>query len=161
MAEPAANPRRRFQLHLSTCIIVMIVAGVLLGLNLDKTYLVWRNGTGTYEGPDYDLGWPFYFYGNYGLVDAVLVLRDSSHRIKPEPSVWESFCANIQSRKLPFGLRTRGFDPGIRWREFAVNLVLWLMMLGLPAYLSEAWIRRRKCRPAEHSEIKAQGTKPN
>lgn len=141
MPEPETKPRRRFQLHLSTCILVMIVAGVLLGLNLQRNPHWGRNESGIRILDTYDMGWPFYFYGNYYLGEELL----NAFRYKqPKPSGWEKFRKDIERREIPFDLHSQSYDPGIRWREFAANLVLWLMMLGLPAYLSEVWIRRRK-----------------
>lgn len=58
MDDPKAPPpRRRFQLHLSTCVVMMVVAGILVGMNLQP--YIWKGLLAR--------GWPFADVGRFGI----------------------------------------------------------------------------------------------
>ena len=77
MAEPAGKPTRRwFQFHLSTAVVVMIVAGVLIWMNLrdigsyseerqtnSAFALLWHNYSERY------CGWPYCWHSRNSLMD--------------------------------------------------------------------------------------------
>lgn len=137
-----SEPRKRgwFQLHLSTCVVLMFVAGPLLGANIQRHYLRVRDVHGDFASHDFDLGWPFYFYGNYGCGGDLIRLGAR----RPEKGVLSDALDRLAARKLPRGWANREFDPGIRGRELVANAASWLSILLLAAMLPECLIRRRE-----------------
>ena len=135
MAEPEAKSRRRFQLHLSTCILVMVVAGLL----------VWANAVPRKVGEDewdrtrwafIERGWPWSFHERTEIIQAYLA---KIHAWVPADS--------IESYQHP------------DWHFIPVNaltdFLLALMLLAAVAIVSEARIRRRK-RKREVAESRIQ-----
>lgn len=69
-----APPKKRpwFQLHLSTCVVLMVVAGALMWANLD-----WKYFGGNMSSSEYLRGWPKYMQGK--SVPAVPKFRMDDH----------------------------------------------------------------------------------
>ncbi|MCK6470761.1 MAG: hypothetical protein L6R28_03345 [Planctomycetes bacterium] len=123
MAEPESKPRRRFQLHLSTCIIVMVVAGVL----------VWANAVPRKVGEDtcdgmrgnfMERGWPWSFHERTEMIEA---FRAKIHAWVPADS--------IESYQHP----DWAFSPTNALADFFLSLTI----LAAVTAACEWWIRRR------------------
>lgn len=83
MAEPEAPPRRRFQLHLSTCIIVMVVAGVLVWANAVPR-MVGEDTCDGMRGNFMERGWPWSFHERTEMIEA---FRAKIHAWVPADSI--------------------------------------------------------------------------
>lgn len=57
MSEEPLKKRPWFQLNLSTCVVLMFVAGVLVWANLQPTHTKWYHGWVAW-GTDAEYGWP-------------------------------------------------------------------------------------------------------
>lgn len=116
MDDPKAAPRQRFQLHLSTCVVMMVVAGGLMYGNLaERTWSV----RGSSEIPGHpELPVPVLQYSGTGW----LFVTD---RTAATDTDWK----RVQSE---------------RPLRIAANIALGVVLLGLAGFASEALIRRRE-----------------
>ena len=120
--------RRWFQIHLSTAIVLMFVAGGLLGANLNKTTKYYDDGV----HPGWrQYGWPWPCW-----TEVVSEL----HEVGTENKVLVAFNAE-DSRKLGFG-----DYPNFDWVVLIWNLVAALLLVVVLACGMEFIIRRREAR---------------
>lgn len=88
------KPRRWFQLHLSTCVIMMFVASGLVWLN------VRANSNPQFEGNTIDYldgyGWPLYYYyasnGKFTIVDLAFAVVE--YGLVLNEILWKAVCFN-------------------------------------------------------------------
>jgi len=126
------NPKRWFQLSLTTCIVLMVVAGVLVGLNFAFTNAVFEKGFRQKNKPERKLlrfrayGWPFALHGN--------TLYDGSGPPK---------------EALTNYLLKKEWARDSLYETLFSNFLVALTILALTAFLSEWLIRRRGRRKQE------------
>lgn len=120
MTEP---PKRRpwFQLHLSTCMVLMVESAALTGLNVVETKLPNEWSGGTY-------GWPSVAYSRIATENFL-----GFGEILGEPSFEEMMYAK------------QWIGSGV-----ALNLAVALLILAASAQVSESFIRRRERKRTEH-----------
>ena len=138
MGEDSHPKRPWFRFHLSTCIVLMFVAGALLGLNLERQHMRGRTSDGFVESTSCDLGWPFYFYSNCRLAG-----NFTGRGLNPiEQSHWTRLWTDLVARELPFNMETELYGPGVRPRELVVNMICWFAILAAMGFLLEWRVRR-------------------
>ena len=114
--------RRWFQIHLSTAIVLMFVAGGLVWLNV-------RQHTVNFSVIEY--GWPMAAYGD----SATEVIHKAILFFSSDP---ETVAGNLPPEEGGWG----GVLARIRWRGVATNAVVTLVILLTTVRLSEHLIRR-------------------
>jgi len=127
---PQSPPCKRFQVHLSTAIILMFVAGAFIWANM-----VPFRGMGAYHFQRKELDIP-YIYIQYGWpisVSKIIHLKD----LKDPRSSSEA--------DLLFWERLKS-DGGILYAGIAVNLLIALLLLVITWFLCERWIAYRASR---------------
>jgi hypothetical protein len=130
------SKRRWFQIHLSTAMVLMLVAAVLIGLNTRARSEPLRlkfddSGTGTlhsvfFELPHYSaqqFGWPFTFAQKYG----------------------RNWGVNIADKSLP-NLTDKALirTEYLEFQNLSANIIVGLLILMHVAYASEFTIRLRE-----------------
>ena len=81
--------RRKFQLHLSTCLVLVVVAGLLIWKNVEtkRGYDVWRRGSSTKLVVGYWWGWPWIM--NEVERSAFITRADASRIEGDENAFWQ------------------------------------------------------------------------
>jgi hypothetical protein len=132
----AEKRRRFFQIHLSTCVVLMFVAGALVWENLGVNIIVFRQPTPEADGLGQrktglevgaSLGWParICYYGNGMFVS--------------EDNVWGEVreqCGQILYNRM----REHNFSE----QAVGANIAAALGVLAIVAFLAEAVLRRRE-----------------
>jgi hypothetical protein len=130
--------RKWFQIHLSTAMVLMFLAGGLLWLNLrDSRELGSMISSEKYQGQDvyqqaveYKFGWPFTIH------EGLRPLQPRAHQRGDQVFIWNEPELDL--------LEPASFDGHWVWKGLALNALFTLALLAAIALLIESIFRRRE-----------------
>jgi len=134
---PHSPPRKRFQVHLSTAIILMFVAGGLIWANVvPATQTVLRSNSyirTTMEVVRSEYGWPF----TGRAVSKMKDLRNEVINPLPKEILVEEYYRLLYIGKI---------SGAISYPILSLNLLIALLLLVITWFLCERWIAYRASR---------------
>ena len=130
----------RLQLHLSTCILLVLVASALSWLNVHPMPGERIDGIGEYSATSTLKGWPLVFrieaeFRPYGPVDAIASFKGGSKMIVRPPEPVKPVTRN---------------DVVMDYKKLAINVAVALAILGAVA-LAVEFVIQRSARVEEES----------
>lgn len=134
---PQSPPRKRFQVHLSTAIVLMFVAGALIWANVTPTIFTKEftlKDTGTNIAfTKVTYGWPSTVFGHAQIGNGVI----------PEMTQNDINMLNVSYEPK---LTLEFLNPYSSYSHAALNLLIALLLLLATWYLCEKWISYRAAR---------------
>ena len=138
------KPRRWFQLHLSTCVALMFVAGAYMWVNTWNAQEIWcpdHHGRSNWV-VSYEFGWPFIIHEGmeiYPMARKPIQLEHMANlRIN---SVY--FTPRVKPEYIDLYRISIGFNGEWVWRGLIGNAVVLLVSLCIIAFVCEFMIRSR------------------
>jgi hypothetical protein len=120
MIEP--RTKRRFQIHLSTAVILMFVAGGIISLNVRSSSKM------------------TYVEESYQICPTVVKNADGTYYLVPENRVRHVL---VTPHGWPLKAENKTLERYWNRTNIAINVIVALAILSLAGFICEWWIRRR------------------